>query len=276
MYIDRVKLSDMDYILSWIKDIWGEHDYIPHVWRRWMKEGEFLAIYDNEKPIAIWHIKWLGDTAWFEGMRVKPEYQGRGLAKKANIYSLDLARQKGCRRAMLITMKDNLPAQKSLESIGFVRAAKYTILRVDDLSVLEPKKFNIGLSWNQLTSKYYRLADNNYIMAWRRSPWIFLPVYRDAYNRIYRNDRIYVDDGVAITGPTIQLGGENYIYVRYLDALSIDGYLDILGALKEVSDKKGISKLYGYIPSDPELIEMVKGVHEINEEKTFYVYKYDL
>ncbi len=274
MYIDRVKDRDKEYIFGWLKEIWSGHDYIPLVWDNWMNEGEFLAVYDEGKPIAIWHIKWLGDIAWLEGMRVKPDYQGRGIAKLANKYSIKLARDKGIKKALLITMIDNKPARKSLESIGFTNVAAYTRVIIDNIKGDEKVNYKTGLDWNTLNSISPNLKSNNFIMASEKSPWIFLPITNNNFYKIDEKKRIYIEKALSIIDNTIRIGEKEYLYIRYLDADNKAELLKMIKILSNISRENEMEKLFIYIPYNSKTLEYAKDIIKIDPKETFLVYEY--
>ncbi len=274
MHIRNVREEDKEYIFSWLKNIWSGRDYIPHIWERWIREGEFLAICNNrDKPIAIWHIRWLPNgIAWFEGMRVKPEYQGKGLAKIANKHSIELAKKKGYKLAMLITMIDNIPAQKSLEKFGFKRVAAYTMTKIKN-EVTEHDDYSVEtLTWQKFKEIAVGIEINNYIMASKDSPWIFLPIDESRFNEIPPKKRISVNNNaVAIIGNTIKIGKEKYTYVRYLDARNDSSLHNIITIISK-NKTEHTDGIFIYLPNYDQLIRIASGILKIDIKETFLVY----
>lgn len=275
MHIAKVSNRDKEYVFKWLRHIWGERDYIPHIWDRWMEEGDLLAVYDDDKAIAIWHIKWIGDYAWFEGMRVKPEYQGIGIAKMANKYSINLARNKGCKQALLATMINNKPAQRSLESVGFKKIAAYTMVKLDS-TVYSYYGANVAtLDWEKFKSDYPNLKRNNYIIAWEESPWVFLPVNKREFMDIKPEKRIKLDSAVALVGGETIID-EKYLYIRYLDTHDEDSLKNILGLTSQIAMERGLRKIFLYLPYNKELLNMAGKLLEVDETNTFLIYSVEL
>lgn len=127
--------SDKEQLMSFIKDIWGGHDYIPYVWDEWLgdKSGMMFVVEVDGVPVGMNRVRFLEDgSAWFEGVRVHPDFRGMGLASMLGENSMSVARKRGVKVFRLTSSSRNKTAQRQIARIRFIESSR--------LSVYEPKK----------------------------------------------------------------------------------------------------------------------------------------
>ncbi len=118
--ITRAEKKDRQSIINLSKLF--PDDYLEHVVDRWtMQElgGLYLA-WDGAMLVACCALTMQSaDEAWVHGMRVRPDYQERGIAFNMNGYLLDLAKKQGTGKVRLLTAPDNHGAVKVAGRLGF-------------------------------------------------------------------------------------------------------------------------------------------------------------
>ena len=127
--------ADKEPLMSFIKDIWGGHDYIPEVWDEWLKDehGKMFVVEVEGKPVGMNRVRFLEDgSAWFEGARVHPDFRGRGLASLLGENSMRLARERGIGIFRLTSGSHNRVAHRQIARIRFSEVSRF--------SVYEPRK----------------------------------------------------------------------------------------------------------------------------------------
>src|SRR5437879_1326543 len=75
--------EDRDAVLAFCTTTWEWGDYIEEVWDDWLNnsQGLLLVATADGQPVGVAHILMLSETeAWFEGMRVDPNYRRQGIA----------------------------------------------------------------------------------------------------------------------------------------------------------------------------------------------------
>ncbi len=133
--IREARTSDKRHLMNFIKDIWGGHDYIPYVWDEWLTDeaGRMFVVEVDGLPVGMNRVRFLEDgSAWFEGVRVHPEFRGRGLASMLGENSMRLARERGVKVIRLTSASRNKTAHRQIARIGFEEASR--------ISVYEPPK----------------------------------------------------------------------------------------------------------------------------------------
>ncbi len=122
-------------MMSFIRDVWGGHDYIPNVWDEWLSSpvGKMFVVEVAGVPVGMNRVRFLEDgTAWFEGARIHPEFRGKGLATMLGENSLKFAKERGVRLFRLTSGSRNRTAHRQIARIKFKERARF--------SVYEPSK----------------------------------------------------------------------------------------------------------------------------------------
>lgn len=283
MKIRIAREYDKEYVMSWIKDIWSGHDYIPYTWDEWLTDpnGTLYVVEDDDKAVALWHIIWLDNgVAWLEGMRVKPNYCNRGIATMTLRYSIKLAREKGFRHVMLATSSDNKIVIRIMGKIGFNDVGEYLSFKGNVFNVKKASSEVVyDMDWNHLISRYHRLRGNNFIIGFIR-PWIFTELNKDIFEVLHRDKNIYASkngEALAIIGRPFKHRGIKTFYIRYLDGYNKTDIKDIVENISYRALEMQCKGLYGYIPSDDELAETLEGLN-IQVDKCWrgLVYRYKI
>jgi GNAT superfamily N-acetyltransferase len=134
--IREARESDYEAVASFTRDTWANRevtDYIPRVFDEWVagdgddqrtfvvdvrddvsspaEPGDVVAIAQGHQ-LTAWE-------AWASGMRVAPDYRGRGLSKTLTEAIFDWARDRGCVVCRNMTFSWNAPALGSARRVGF-------------------------------------------------------------------------------------------------------------------------------------------------------------
>ncbi len=129
------RTSDREPLMSFIKDVWGGHDYIPYVWDSWLTDpkGRMFVVEADGRPVGMNRVRFLEDgSAWFEGARVHPDYRGLGLASMLGENSMKVAKERGVAIFRLTSGSRNWSAHRQIARIKFHEVARF--------SVYEPSK----------------------------------------------------------------------------------------------------------------------------------------
>jgi len=81
--IRNAEYEDKEGIIELCSLIWDGEDYVPGLLEEWLLSPSlFLVAVDeeNDKVVGIDHVAMNGKIAWLEGLRVHPEYRGRGIS----------------------------------------------------------------------------------------------------------------------------------------------------------------------------------------------------
>ena len=128
--------------MSFIKDVWGGHDYIPKVWDNWLEDprGKMFVVEVDGVPVGMNRVRFLEDgSAWFEGARVHPDYRGRGFGSMLGENSMKVARKRGVRVFRLTSGSHNRPAHRQIARIGFSEATRFSVYEPPKGMKVRPK-----------------------------------------------------------------------------------------------------------------------------------------
>lgn len=134
----RVRLArpaDKGQLMSFIKGIWGGHDYIPRIWDEWLKDdtGRMFVVEADGVPVGMNRVRFLEDgSAWFEGARVHPEFRGKGMASKLGKSSMRFAKDRGVKAFRLASWSRNKAAHRQIARMNFTELSR--------ISAYEPRK----------------------------------------------------------------------------------------------------------------------------------------
>jgi len=120
-----VRETDRAAILAMTANTWAFGDYIEWVFDTWLadRQGRFIAAEQVEtgRLAAIDKITFISpEEAWFEGLRVAPEFRGLGLASHLQTYMINEVRRAGAYAIRLLTSISNKPVQRVAYRDGFV------------------------------------------------------------------------------------------------------------------------------------------------------------
>lgn len=125
--IRKAKPSDKGPLLDFIKDVWGGHDYIPGVWDEWLADtrAKMFVIEVDGTQVGMDRMRFLPDgSGWLEGVRIHPDYRGRGLASMLGIHSMKAGARNGVAVYRLATYSRNKSARRQISKMGFGEIAR--------------------------------------------------------------------------------------------------------------------------------------------------------
>jgi GNAT superfamily N-acetyltransferase len=126
----RVRLArpaDKGQLMSFIKGVWGGHDYIPRIWDAWLRDetGKMFVVEAEGVPVGMSRVKFLEDgSAWLEGARVHPNFRGRGLATMLGESSMRIAMKRGVKVFRLTSWSRNKAAHRAIARMNFKESSR--------------------------------------------------------------------------------------------------------------------------------------------------------
>jgi len=125
--VRRARPADREAILEMSKQIWGGHDYMPLVWDRWLaeKKGALLTVTVDGRPVGTSKVSLLAPgEVWLEGLRLHPEFHGRGLSKRIHRATFREASKLSPRTVRYSTWIGNEASRRIAEKNGFWQIAR--------------------------------------------------------------------------------------------------------------------------------------------------------
>jgi GNAT superfamily N-acetyltransferase len=121
----EVRPDDKTQVVAFTAHTWEFGDYIEDVFDRWLADdnGLFLAAEhcSSGRIAAIDKLTFPTPTeAWFEGLRVNPEFRRRGLATDLQHFMIEQARMRGAACVRFLTLIGNTPIRRNAYRGGFM------------------------------------------------------------------------------------------------------------------------------------------------------------
>jgi len=121
--------KDTPDVMELTRTIWEGEDYVPAVWAAWLEDYEgvlAVALY-GRRVVGLCKLSRLGgDEWWLQGLRVHPEYEGRGIASHLHAYMLDAWQRTGSGVLRLATASFRAPVQHLCDRTGFKKIGEFT------------------------------------------------------------------------------------------------------------------------------------------------------
>jgi N-acetylglutamate synthase-like GNAT family acetyltransferase len=129
--IRKVQSSDFEDVKEISKHIWEGHDYVPSVAERWSQDPKchFYGVEADGRVVAVGNLRLIesGRVGWMEGLRVHPDYRGRGLAGELSLYIVKKGEELGVERLRFTTDFDNAASLKLAKKLGFRRVVTVAV-----------------------------------------------------------------------------------------------------------------------------------------------------
>jgi len=122
--------TDKEPLMSFIKDNWGGHDYIPQAWDGWLedKEGKVFVVEADGVPVGMSRVKFLLDgSAFLEAARVHPGFRGRGLATMLGSSAMRFAMDRGVKVFRLDSRSTNRMAHRQIARMNFKELSRVNV-----------------------------------------------------------------------------------------------------------------------------------------------------
>jgi GNAT superfamily N-acetyltransferase len=104
------------------RSIWGGEDYLPRVWDDWVADskGVLLTVLHRGRPIGTSKISVMAPgEVWLEGLRLHPEFQGRGLSGQIHRATFREAMRLNPKKVRYSTWIGNEASRHIAETHGF-------------------------------------------------------------------------------------------------------------------------------------------------------------
>lgn len=127
LHVRHAEPGDYDAVVDFTQHIWTDRggDYLQYVYHDWIADdgdGQRTFVVDaGDGDIAgiVQAVMLSAHEAWFQGMRVNPDYQGQGITRMLNAASFDWAADHGA------TVGRNMVYSWNEAGLGAARAAGF-------------------------------------------------------------------------------------------------------------------------------------------------------
>jgi GNAT superfamily N-acetyltransferase len=128
--------QDTEEVMELCSHIWDGGDYIPQVWEEWLADPNgLLGVAElRGRVVGVFKLTKFQDQEWYmEGLRVHPDFQGKGIASHIHEYVVETWRRMGSGIIRLTTGSYNIKVHHMCEQTGFKRIAEFIPYRASSL-----------------------------------------------------------------------------------------------------------------------------------------------
>jgi GNAT superfamily N-acetyltransferase len=139
--------KDTEEVMELSSHIWDGGDYIPQVWDEWLADPDgLLGVAElRRRVVGVFKLTKFQEEEWYmEGLRVHPDFQGKGIAAHIHKYVVETWRRMGSGIIRLTTGSYNVKVHRMCEQTGFKRVAEFIPYRAS--CILEGKSNFTGLN----------------------------------------------------------------------------------------------------------------------------------
>ena len=199
---------DKKPVLEFCRNTWPGGDYIQDVWDDWIlnQNGRFIVATKGGVPVGIAHASFqTRDVVWLEGLRVRPDLRGFGIAGRLNRSLVKTAAKRGASVARLSTAISNKASRRHVEKVGFKLVASFGRfdqkrgLKRHSQIVARPRNHQPE-TWTWIRST----VDFNRFHSMFSDGWTWYPLTEAGMRQLYKQRRVLVTmRGHALTSCSI-------------------------------------------------------------------------
>jgi len=217
--VRRLQSSDRDDVIEISSHIWEGHDYLPSVVDEWLHDSNscFYGVEVDGHIVAVGRVRLVenGRIGWMEGLRVHPEYRGRGFANDLTRTIVREGEHLGVERLRYTTSDENKASVKLAKMAGFSRILRMTV------------------SWQHKVKQIPTPTD--YAPICKLSPKRTCDLLRSSLNILPHEMLIYEWKALDSTCPDVKEVGKNHSFYGALKKDRLDS-LSISPSVKELNE----------------------------------------
>ncbi len=249
--ITKAKPEDRQAVLELSQNF--SEDYLEYTVDKWTRQeqGGLHLAWHNSLLVGCCSLDFpTAKEAWLQGMRVHPEYQGKGIAFQLNRYLIELAKAKRAEVARLLTAQNNLQALKVAQKLGFKTLGSNRVIlfqhKLERTTPLETKHCStlklcesseLNLAWHNLNEGPFSKELGRFYFgpqySYRKLSILDLK-QAVAENQVYHYEESDSNRGIIITLPEPD---HDHLFIGYLDlSLSLQDQYSLQNLFKKWSN----------------------------------------
>lgn len=193
--------EDKEPLMRFVSKTWPWGDYVPRVWDEWLLDsnGRLFVATCNGEPVGMNHVRFLGEgMAWLEGVRVKPEMRGMGVATLLGRHAMNYARRVGMKWTGLLSAEDNYTAHRQIERMRMKKVCSFGLYEWEKEKTERSMRVPVRIAGpNELTifrsgvthSPEYAATKGNFALDWTVKSFA-----KYGYGRLLREGRVFLPE----------------------------------------------------------------------------------
>jgi len=235
--IREAKLEDKEKIIEFLKET-NPNDYIFNVLDFWLKDenGKVLIAEHEGKIVAMNHFyQQSKENGWLEGARVHKDYRGKGIATMLALRSLELLKERGVKKARLVTAATNIAALRHLMRTPFKLHSKWLSVNFQNPKFVSIKPYdNFSevydfLNRSKIFNEFGRICHDYFSWLDFDEEWL--------RNRILNKEVYFDGENLVIITQSSRRGGKYSVSYLECNANNLIHMLNIAFSLVSLKDK---------------------------------------
>ncbi len=170
--VREAEWKDKEAILAISRKIWEGEDYVPAVLEDWLSQGGMLVAELSGEVVGFAKVTELSPGEfWFEGLRVDPAHQGKGVAKALAQAQLEWALSRQPKTIRLATVEANEASLHIAQNLGFHEVARFFYLEAEVRKPKEVRKLRTSApeeAWEFLRASQVLAEGKGFLgLGWR-------------------------------------------------------------------------------------------------------------
>lgn len=161
MQIRNTTKSDKNPILDFCHSPYSGIDYIANVWDFWLKNGKFLTLVNERRPIGVCHASFSKNQVWVEGLRINPKFRHKGYGSRLVLQIEQVAKRKHIKISRMIISNGNKKSIRLAKSLGYAVEDKWYLYN------LKPKQKQSKVSAASNLKQVKNLIESTYSKSWK-------------------------------------------------------------------------------------------------------------
>lgn len=236
--IKRVGVSDKKDILEMSRHTWEGHDYLPSVIDEWLEDtaSNLYGVEVDERLVAVANLRLVdeGRTGWMEGLRVHPDFRGKGYAHILTQELIERAKELGVVRLRYTTSTENEASLKLAEKYGFIRVFEMSVFWRPDIRAALPGANHHATRISSPAEIYALVQANSHLIPSRILvfDWKALDCTLEGLEALGKSHEFYVSHQKgtvdSLSYGSIRHRGEILLWVFTIHAINPRGFLSHL------------------------------------------------
>jgi GNAT superfamily N-acetyltransferase len=215
--VRQARLDDADAVVAFAEEVWADRpetvDYIPDVFESWVEsdgpdQHTVVAEVDGTAAGLCQAVMLTETEAWFQGMRVDPDYRGEGLGLAMVEHCFDWARERGATvgRNMVFSWNDAGLGQSV--AAGFEPDTAFRFAHPQPRADAEPEApvpNDPAAAWSYWTASEARTHLSGLALDTARA-WALSELTRDRLHRLADDETVFAVRADGTSGMACRTG----------------------------------------------------------------------
>lgn len=261
--------KDTADILELTSKIWNGHDYVPLVWQDWLADPQGLLVVAEFGT----HLVGMGkltrlnqENWWLEGLRVHPEFEGRGIATHLQEYLVATWERIGSGAVRLATSSQRIPVHRICRRTGFEQVAEITAFEAP--ATTENRVAPPESKEKSLDESFTPLRETDFEPAWKSATsnplydywagfidlgWQWMPLERDILAQKIQAGQAYCWrglKGLIVLGEDDDDSGQKFAVLQYVSC-PVELLKELLHDFRSLAGRLGYEKASWIAPVQP-------------------------